>query len=188
MNAISQFFYSVFKRIFKTQFSTECQRIIRDVENNLRKRYDETVRQADAFELSTFIDTPVIVVSNEWETPIIGFGIRVEYITQGKTPILIVLNYLDRKEYMCMGNVYHYTDQRFDVLFKLTPFELCSFIYGRYCMTEFKKEIREQILGKEEIQKLLDQNGFYQKLVEFNQRETLDDHHPGDAANQDAVT
>ena len=127
------------------------------------------IRESETIELSQFVGRPIICISNEWETPKIGFGKRIEFITKAENPILCMHNYLDDKEYLIMGTSFYFTEQRFDALFKLDPFELCSFIYGRYLFDRMDKEKCNELKGKEEVKQLLEVSGFYKRLEKFNQ-------------------
>ncbi len=147
-------------------FDLEIHGLIRNQIKKLEDEREESTRQYAIYELDQFVNKPVICLSNEWKNPIIGYGTRIDFITQAMNPVLCVHNYLDGQEYVVLGSVFHFNEQRFNALFKLNPFELCSFIYGRYMADEFDKAISEERNGKEEIQELLETNGFYKRLLE----------------------
>lgn len=137
--------------------------LIKDRIANEKDR-QQRVHISEVSELDMFVGKPVICISNEWETPIIGLATRIDFISQAQNPVLCVLNYLDVKEYLVLGKTFFFTTQRFDALFKLSPFELCSFIYGRYLQEDFDKEKSGELLTKEKVVNLLDVNGFYEQF------------------------
>ncbi len=160
--------WKIVKKLFSSKFQKEFQSFYFEKIEQYRNERIESDRNIRTTELSMFINKPVICISNEWETPVIGFATSIGFISKANDPVLIVHNYLDNQEAMILGSTFYYNTQRFDALFKLDPFELCSFIYGRYTEQVFEKEIREKLLTKEEVKQLLEQNGFYNRLNLFN--------------------
>ena len=161
MSSFKDHLFKFIRPFFENQIQIAVIAESVQLEHDRQKR----IREIEIAELKTFVGKPVIGISNEWDTPIIGFGSRVDFVSQAKNPVLCVLNYLDGQEYLNLGYVYHFTQQRFDALFKIDPFELCSFIYGRYCEGEFNKEKRDEVKGKEEVKQLLEAHGFYDRLA-----------------------
>lgn len=150
--------FNFIKRIFQQ----DIQRLLNSKEFEVRQELKLQRESIQLYGLTQHIGMPVIVVPNEWDTPVIGMAVRVEYITQGKCPVLIVKNYIDGVEYMALGKVYAYSSQKLRAVFKLNPFELCSFIYYQDAHQEFNKAIREERLSLEQVVSLLTENGFYQ--------------------------
>ena len=179
---IKNLFWSFVEKYFKTNIQNEINKAINNEREDKRNHYNEI----KTIELSQFIGKPVICISNEWADPIIGFGLRVEFITRSKNPILCTHNYLDGREYLIMGAAYHFTEQRFDALFKINRFELCSFIYNHASSEPFEKIKSCHVREKEEIKQLLEVNGFY-KCMEDNAQQYIENRSPRDAAHQDAV-
>lgn len=135
-----------------------------------RIRFQKDKEEREQFyqqmELEHFVGKPIITISNEWETPTIGFAKSVMSITKANTPVLLIQSYLDGQEYIVLGKCFVYTEQRFDALFKINPFELCSFIYDSY-IEVFDKPKYQQLLDKEEVIELLKAHGFYERLEEY---------------------
>lgn len=157
---------------------------------------DNRKREAEISELSMYLQKPVICISNEWDTPIIGFVTQIGSVSKAENPALIVRNYLDGQEYLVLGKTFYYTDQRFNALFKLDPFEWCAFLFGRYCDEDYDKEKSGEVLDKEKVIQLLEVNGFFEKLKTYRECQQAistilkfeENRNPRNTAHQDAVT
>lgn len=158
---MKNYLFSLFKRYFKKEITILTA-------NHYNKGYQDRInssveekRKIELFELEEMIGKKVICISNEWENPIIGIVKEVITITKANNPVAIVIDYLTMKEIMVLGKIYPYTEQRFEAILKLSPFELCSLIYSNfYYNEEFKKDKIGCINTKEEIKKILDNNKF----------------------------
>ena len=158
-NLVSGFFHNQIELVkYQTEIKAQLSR-------------EERNRETRIIELSMYLDKPVICISNEWDTPIIGFVTQIGSVTKAEDPVLIVRNYLDGQEYLVLGKTFHYTDQRFNALFKLDPFEWCAFIYGDYLEEDFNKNKSGKLMDKEKVIQLLEVNGFFEKLVNYRERQ-----------------
>lgn len=122
-------------------------------EENNRMKYKE-------LEFISYLNKKVIVVSNEWENPVIGKVKEIQYVSLAKVPTFVVHDYITGEECLVFGKVFHYTDQKFEAIMKLTPFELCSLLYSDI-ETEYIKSKKEERKTKEELKEILIKNGFY---------------------------
>lgn len=121
-------------------------------------------------DIEFFIDKPVIVITNEWRNPIIGF---VNDIDKEKNS-LVVYDYISDKEVTVNSRTFIFTEQRYQLVIKLDPFELCSILYPEECFeTDFRKDKREFLLNPEEINSRLRQNCFWKDLLEYRE-ETIE--------------
>lgn len=152
--------FNLIKLIFKKDI--DC--LLYDYAQELEKRRAEYKNNVDLLILQDFIGKPVIVVSNEWDTPVVGIGARIEYITLSNVPMLVVESYIDGKEYIAFGTVFAYTKQKMRAMFKLTPFELCSLIYYKTTYAVFDKEIRTDRMEYDEAVSNLTKNGFFEQI------------------------
>lgn len=123
------------------------------------KETNEQREQVELLELEQFLGKRVISVSNEWDNPQIGVALRIEFITQAKSPILIVQDFLSNQEVMIMGKTYLYTPQRLQAVLKLNPFEACSLIYTY--TNEFDKPKSGHRDENEIIMQTLTARGFF---------------------------
>lgn len=111
-----------------------------------------------------FDDKPVIVIPNEWRNPIIGFVNKISEKT------LIVYDYIEDKEVEAYWRTFIFTEQRYQLVLKLDPFELCSILYPEDCLeTDFRKEKKQYLLKPEDINKRLRENYFWRDLLDYRE-------------------
>lgn len=123
-------------------------------------------------ELEHWIRLPIICISNEWDDPIIGFGVRVEMTCRNKdVPILVMKDYVTNKEVYCNGVIMEFTSQRFNAIYKLDPFELCSLVYRQY--GTFNKEKKVTVLTQEEMINKLNENHFFTDFEKYQESERV---------------
>jgi hypothetical protein len=98
----------------------------------------------------------VIYTSNEWEDPVIGKVIRVDYITKARCPVLVVADVLSGEERIILTDqVYEYSPEILDAILKLSP-------YQRWNMKSFNAPVK---FNKPTSNKVLLTNGeIYAKL------------------------
>lgn len=93
---------------------------------------ERDIQQREEYKLADMkmmIGKPVIGISNEWENPVIGTVIGIEFITQAQQPIPIVRCAITGKEFITFSKVMPFTMQRFEALMKLNPYE-------RWCLVD----------------------------------------------------
>lgn len=154
---------------FIAPFFTKQIQIIK--ETSMREGYRNRIdfvekenRQIEISQLNEMLGKKVICFSNEWENPVIGIVKEITTITQANQPVPVILDYLTMKEGISLTEVYPYTEQRFEAILKLNPFERCALIYTNfYNDEEFEKPKIGTINTKEEIIKILKHNGFYEQ-------------------------
>lgn len=128
-----------------------------------REARDRRQLEIERITLEAYVGQPVIMIGNEWTDPVIGFALRVDFITQHQDPILVIQDDLSGREVISFGKLYRFSLQRFDALYKLTPYERCSLIYNH---TEFGlgKPQRETVLTKKQAKARLEAAGFFTRL------------------------
>ena len=136
MSFIRNYIWNFVKKFFGNDIQNEIHKELVKV----REEHDKNRVEIEFNTISYFVGKPVICFSNEWANPLIGFGKYVKCITKANSPVLCMHNYLDDREYLVFGIVYHFTEQRFNALFKLNPFERCAFIFNRMSSEDFNKE------------------------------------------------
>lgn len=123
------------------------------------------------------VGTPVICISNEWKDPVIGFVSQIEYITQAKNPVPVVMDYLSDRELMVMGAVYDFTFQRLDAFLKLAPHERWV-MAQRYGFHPYGKDLSiddllemsmnpKPLLSSIQIYNKLQESGFMNRYIKF---------------------
>lgn len=159
-------------KAFQTIFHSQLEQIKRNSYNegyNTKSHDDRIFREKIAFNnLETYIDKPIISISNEWDTPVIGFVTGITYITKANHPALLVTDYITMKEVIVTNKTFAYTKQRFEAILKLDPYELCTLFYSydnsynEY--TGVKSGVR---ISNDEIKNTLTENRFFEKTNEI---------------------
>lgn len=119
-------------------------------------------------ELSLMINKPVIVVGNEWNDPIIGFGLSIEHVSKARTPMLVVRDYLNGDDVLTFGVIRPFTNQLYRAIKKLDPFE--RWVLISRMQTNFEDFNKPKIgiaSTPEELDRKLAASGFFVKLKEF---------------------
>lgn len=115
--------------------------------------------------LEQFVGAPVICISNEHDNFVIGFGVRIEYITQAQNPILIVKSYVDGQEYVSFSKVYLYNPDLLFTICNMNRGALHALIYNNYDQDELNiKPPEGHIYTHTELTEILEENGFYAEL------------------------
>lgn len=161
------FFYSLFEKVFSKRIQQKINNeSYKALENYKNTKYEEK-RHSELFDMEMLVGKPVISISNEWDNPIIGFVKNIEFISKAQNPVFIIHDYVNNEEVMVLGITYGYTEQRFNALMKLDPFETCSLIFQNYCSSSLKpfEKVKSGVRDtKENIIQKLQKNGFYTKL------------------------
>ena len=130
----------------------ESDQLASDINNMTRQE------AINYIEMETHVGKPIIVIGNNWDNPLIGVGIKIDLITQGNCPILVVKDYITDQEYITFGKIFHYTQQRFEAIMKLDPNERWALISdNRHPNTNQPTDV---LLTKEEIMEILIENNF----------------------------
>lgn len=164
------FLYSIFEKMFQKEIKQKINIEKANALEAYREAKHKENKQFKLFDMETLLGKPVISISNEWDNPIVGFVTNIEFLSKAQNPTFVIQDYVSNEKVIVMGITYGYTEQRFNALMKLDPFETCSLIYQNYCSTSLnpfeknKSGIRE---SKEMIIQKLKENGFYQKLNNF---------------------
>lgn len=114
-----------------------------DEQERHTKRYDAIRLIA----IETLMNKKVICISNEWENPLIGTVVGIEFITQAQNPVPIVRCAITGKDILTLSKVMAFTMQRFEALMKLTPYE-------RWCLIDTQNEIPYRTTDKRELPRL----------------------------------
>lgn len=138
----------------------------------------EANERKDAFrriEQEYWLNTPVIIVPNEWTDPIIGFVSRVECV--GKSTALVVFDELRQKEMMCGGVLMGYSNQRLQVALDLDPYQLWAITaHNNVDFGDFDKPKSGVRQNKKDILRQLDASGFFERVASFEtKRKAVED-------------
>lgn len=122
----------------------------------------------EEMELADYIGKPVIVAGNEWEDPVIGFGVSIEYITRSRAPRLLIRDYVRNQTMISHAQVKPFTDQLYSAIKRLDPYErwvLTSSSVGSF--TDFDKPKLGAICTPEQLDEKLTEHGFFNDLKKF---------------------
>lgn len=112
------------------------------------------------------IGAPVIMVPNEWDNPIIGFGERLEDLGHSKT--LLVHNYVTNKLSRCGGVQMDFSDQRLAIVLDLDPFQLWAITaHNAVGHEDFHKPKTSERWPRERILDALKAHGFFERWEAF---------------------
>lgn len=79
--------------------------------------------QAKNFELSRFLGRFVIYIPNNSENLCVGYAKSIEKVSISKSPHLLIVDVVTKKEKIAIGKIFPYTENRFLALNKLTSKE-----------------------------------------------------------------
>ena len=127
-----------------------------------RNRRDEFRR----IELEGCVDHPVIIVPNEWDNPVVGFGKSI--VSVGRSNVLLVHNYISNEEVICGGVRMDFSEQRLDICLSLDPYQLWAITaHNSVGNEDFDKPKSGERWAKEKIMQVLEDNGFFTRWNEF---------------------
>lgn len=98
-------------------------------------------------QLRCLMNKPIIGISNEWENPLIGTVIDIEFITKAKNPVPVIRCAVTGKDFVSLCKVMPFTMQRFEAVMKLTPYE-------RWCLIDDQNEFEYRVGDPRKLPKL----------------------------------
>ncbi len=117
------------------------------IEAELREERLKEIEKIKAFELEEFLGRLLIVVSNEVDNLLVGYGKEIIHITQASVPMLVVHDIVNKRDVMPGGIILCYTEQKFNALNRLDPNERIAIYYNK----AGQEEINKNHLIKEEV-------------------------------------
>lgn len=134
----------------------------------LTKSRDELQAKSKAINeksIRSLIGKPVLVVSNNWEDPVIGQVIGVEFITAANEPVPVVFDYITQKELICLGHVQPCTREKLPMFISMTPSQRWYMMADRASFSKFgPTENTPPLLSEHEIIEKLGKTGFMNLL------------------------
>jgi hypothetical protein len=160
--------YSLFSTIFSKDIAASNEKSAKLAVEKYKEEQKGLKKIFKNFEFTEMIGKPIIWLPNEWDNPVIGFVVDLTSVSASEQPAMLVHDYVRNESIVVMSGYHAYTQQTFDALMKLDPFEYCSIHYKKGSnFKPFKKEITQTRNSPDEIVELLKNNGFYEKVTEF---------------------
>lgn len=116
-------------RRYYTGILDEQERQCREHDRRRKERED-----SELYTLQCLLNKPVIGISNEWENPLVGTVVDIDFITQARCPVPIVRDALTGEDHIALCKIMPFTIQRFQAVMKLTPYE-------RWCLIDSQNEV-----------------------------------------------
>lgn len=158
------FLFKAFSKFFSQEINDMVNKAKNDAKNEERNYREEQRKHCQFIELSMMIGKPVISISNEWDNPIVGFGKRIEFITKAETPVLIIEDYVSGEDVLVLSTPFYFSEQRFNALSKLDPFEICSIIFRNSAWMEPFEKVKSGVFdGYDVIFEKLKSTDFYER-------------------------
>lgn len=113
------------------------------------------------------IGTPFISVTNEWDNPLIGIVLGVQYVTAGNCPIAHVYDFITNQSVYCGNSRVPYTDLNLDAILKLNPYQRWNLI-SKSSLDMDKPKYNKDCFSPDEIRTILEDRGFSKVVEELN--------------------
>lgn len=128
---------------------------------------DRMRREAlDRMAMVARLGAPVIVVPNEWDNPVIGFGH--DLMTIGSSTVLVVKNYVTDALVWCGGVTMDFSEQRLEIALSLDPFQLWAITaHNAVGHEDFTKPKSSQRWDRQAILDALERHGFFERWRDF---------------------
>lgn len=150
------------------------------------KGVEQRRRQFREIDLNGHVNAPVIAVGNEWEDPVIGFGVRVEFITKSQEPMLVVYDYVTGREVMPFGVIRTYTHQLYRVVRDLNPYERWALMSNNSdSYQDYDKPKSGVASSPSELGKKLIESGFFDRVNQFLATVSKDDSVNNETGSED---
>lgn len=134
-----------------------------------REALEEHLHRREAFdrlEKQQRVGSPLLVIPNEWDNPIVGFGHSVQDL--GHSCLLIVTNYLTMEEVWCGGVVMGFSNQRLEAALALDPFQLWALCaHHAVGHEDVDKPKTGERWDRARILDTLERNGFFERWQAF---------------------
>lgn len=150
----------------RVQKDLAYQQGVRDGRN---AQADKERMRREAFERAEMmarVGAPVIVVPNEWDNPIIGFGH--DLMPVGGATVLVVKNYVSNSLVWCGGVTMDFSEQRLEVVLNLDPFQLWAITaHNAVGHEDFIKPKSGTRWERQAILDALERHGFFERWRDF---------------------
>lgn len=167
------------KKLLETFFPDILEGLEKEAFQKGKRQAEKEQRENREFiqvlELEYHLNKPVMAFSNEFEDPVVGITLRVDLITQGRSPVLVVHDYVSNKEVTIMGVVTAYHEEFLEKLLAIDPCVRLALLYRTSYNNPYPSTVEKYnrygevtLSTYEEIKEKLSANGFYDRLTELN--------------------
>lgn len=166
MSKLKAKLFSLLKSIFSEEINAEKSNSFRAGMEEQRTSSFKSQSEIKKVEVEMMIGKPVIYVSNEWNDPIVGFGIGT--IDIGSSCVLVIKDYISGTELTVMSMAHNYSETLLNAILKLNPFETASLVYRNHDWSYEHKKYGEYS-GKESLEEKLRASGFFNDLKKYEE-------------------
>lgn len=93
------------------------------------------------FEVEQRLGTPVIVVTNEWSDPVIGFVTDATTLGTGEAPFPVVTDAVTDEPLICFGHLVNFSESTLKALLSLNPYEQWELVTDQHIERGPKEEV-----------------------------------------------
>lgn len=93
------------------------------------------------FEVEQRLGTPVIVVTNEWSDPVIGFVTDATTLGAGEAPFPVVTDAVTDEPFVCFGHLVNFSESTLKALLSLNPYERWELVTDQHIERDPKEEV-----------------------------------------------
>lgn len=158
---------SVFGLITKEQLENELKVKAFNTLAEKTEKDSEDRKALQVLLIEMDIGKPFISVTNEWDNPIVGVVLGVEYNTAGNCPIAHVYDFITNQSVYCGNGRVPYTDLNLDAILKLNPYQHWNLI-SKSSLGMDKAKYNEDCFSPDEIRSILEDRGFSKVVEELN--------------------
>lgn len=174
LKLLKKLFFRIYRKSIQETVDEGIWRVKKElIAEALQKSISRTA-EYNAAVVESLVGKPVICFGNHNGNPLVGFCVRSTQITQAHVPVPVVANYVNLETNLVLGKVFIFTYQRYLALLNMTGEQRWSLFgmdsqYNYYDLNVKFDEPEEPILSKEEVDALLEQNGFWRLLSEYEE-------------------
>lgn len=166
MSKLKAKLFSLVKFFFNEEINAEKSISFRLGVDEQRETSFKRRSEIKRIEIEMMIGKPVIYISNEWNDPIVGFGINTFDI--GTSCVLVIKDYITGKDLTVMSTAHNYSETLLNAVLKFNPFEAGSMIYRNHDWS-YEHEKYGEYSGEESLREKLKSSGFFEDLKKYEE-------------------
>ncbi len=161
---MTKFLLNAFAKMLNL-YTKEQVEVIRKCEklNGKIEESDRYFKRKEEIEISCIeqdVGKPFICISNEWENPVIGIVLGVEFVSAARQPVVKIYDFISDSVKIIFGKRLPFNDYNLNAILKLDPYERWNLMTCSN-LKENKTKINTDIFNAEEIKLILHNRKFY---------------------------